>query len=34
MIVLLKDAFTCATALPTFLRSLAFFFSPPEAAWF
>src|SRR5215510_14064977 len=27
MIVLLKEAFTCAMALPTFLRRRAFFFS-------
>src|SRR5262245_22129485 len=27
MIVLLNEAFTCAVALPTFLRSFAFFFS-------
>src|SRR5687768_4964503 len=36
MIVLLNDAFTCAVALPTFLRSFAFFFSdepPPAPVW-
>src|SRR5262245_28886951 len=32
MIVLLKEAFTCAMALPTFLRRRAFFFSAAGAA--